>query len=717
MAIRIRFKGGPRAGSVQEFADAVGTITIGRNPATCQVVAAEPADTRIGREHCTLQRFGSRYRLAIPETHLVMIDGAPAMDGDELPPEATIRLGPEGAEPIELVVETLDAGALPKTAAQGPLPAGAKTRLVRVERRSRRTLGVVLASMAALALLAFALWRLRTEVGTMKVEVAKLPATIAEQTGGTLVDALNAAQRSVYLIGVRDKNDPSHFEPGGTAWSVGSNLLATNAHVARIFRGVPAGREFVARSSDTPPQDFVVHAVRIHPGYEQFQQLTRSVCPLESGLGERVREVGFINGCDVALLTVELEGRALGPALPLATDSDLAAMRPGDKLGYVGYPMEGLVAVLDPRAPRPTTQIGRVVGVVDFFNGERSDLERQLLKHSLPTAGGASGSPIFDGHGRVVALLNAGNVAGMTSQGRIPHAAMINFGQRSDLLREVLDDTAEHVQQARVERWASQLREMASCRPSDEEFWKRVGEEWARRIAPARSVDVARVTTTLSETLGEQRFAATVSIDLPAPGSYLAVALARRGVIGIEPITGEADKVDHALAVETGQLNWSAGAPLTAERAGTQRVRLFGGPAAADVELRVFGRVTQSRDEVLRDLESGFAKVLAPARLRMLTESRATLGPAPRGPGAVASFRMQMPAPGRYIVLAIASEPEDIDLEVYALPEGRRLAANGDPDWYPAVTVDLTGGEQLAVVSGERPGLEVTFRVYGGLAP
>src|SRR5262249_1525959 len=153
-------------------------------------------------------------------------------------------------------------------------------------------------------------------------------------------------------------------------------------------------------------------------------------------------------------------------------------------------------------------------------------------------------------------------------------------------------------------------------------FWKRIGDEWARRIAPAKPVDAGRVKTTLADALGEQRFGSVVSIDLPAPGDYFAVALAARGVVGIGPISGGAANVAHALGVETAQLNWSAGTPLAAERAGTQRLRLFGGPANADVELRVFGRATQTRDQVLRDLESDFAKVVAPRRLRMLTETR-----------------------------------------------------------------------------------------------
>jgi hypothetical protein len=161
MALRIRCTTGPRAGTVQELPDAVMTIAIGRNPATCQVVAADPGDARIGREHCTLQRYGGRYRLAIPESHRVFVDGEAAFDGDELPTRAMLRLGVAGGTPIELAVETLDTGR-PAMAAQGVLRSGVRTALGPVEAPRRWSLGVVVAALAALGVLALVVVRLRS---------------------------------------------------------------------------------------------------------------------------------------------------------------------------------------------------------------------------------------------------------------------------------------------------------------------------------------------------------------------------------------------------------------------------------------------------------------------------------------------------------------------------------------------------------------------------
>ena len=61
-----------------------------------------------------------------------------------------------------------------------------------------------------------------------------------------------------------------------------------------------------------------------------------------------------------------------------------------------------------------------------------------LLRHNLPATGGASGSPIFNKDGEVVALLFSGNVHVKFQNGelveRTANAAQINFGVRVDMM-------------------------------------------------------------------------------------------------------------------------------------------------------------------------------------------------------------------------------------------------------------------------------------------
>jgi hypothetical protein len=65
----------------------------------------------------------------------------------------------------------------------------------------------------------------------------------------------------------------------------------------------------------------------------------------------------------------------------------------------------------------------------------------------MGSAGGASGSPIFNSRGEVVAILSAGNIIGQVSVNagkinviRAPSAAMVNYAQRVDILADIWPD-------------------------------------------------------------------------------------------------------------------------------------------------------------------------------------------------------------------------------------------------------------------------------------
>ena len=80
--------------------------------------------------------------------------------------------------------------------------------------------------------------------------------------------------------------------------------------------------------------------------------------------------------------------------------------------------------------------------MTDMFHLPAPVAVRQLVQHDLPSTGGASGSPIVGASGKVVALLNAGNMFFIDGD-RVPNAALVNFAQRADLIRDMLDGTAE----------------------------------------------------------------------------------------------------------------------------------------------------------------------------------------------------------------------------------------------------------------------------------
>ena len=90
-------------------------------------------------------------------------------------------------------------------------------------------------------------------------------------------------------------------------------------------------------------------------------------------------------------------------------------------------------------------QSGIVTSLSDYFLGDSGFGENHLVRHNLPSAGGASGSPIFTPDGTVVAILWGGNIElhleansdGKVAQVRAPNAAQVNFAERIDSLAAV----------------------------------------------------------------------------------------------------------------------------------------------------------------------------------------------------------------------------------------------------------------------------------------
>src|SRR5260221_3032312 len=128
-------------------------------------------------------------------------------------------------------------------------------------------------------------------------------------------------------------------------------------------------------------------------------------------------------------------------------------MHAGTPVATAGYPTEE-IAGSDAQliGATPELHLGTITGLTDFFFLPSDDGHRQLIHDDLPSAGGASGSPIVNTKGHVVALLSAGNsflmpkIAGLPF--RIPNAAQINYGQRVDMLKQLVDETVGPALQA-----------------------------------------------------------------------------------------------------------------------------------------------------------------------------------------------------------------------------------------------------------------------------
>jgi S1-C subfamily serine protease len=90
--------------------------------------------------------------------------------------------------------------------------------------------------------------------------------------------------------------------------------------------------------------------------------------------------------------------------------------------------------------PKAIAKKGSLSSLEDWMMRHCDDpARRQLIKHDLGVAGGASGSPMFDEAGDVIGLISAGNMERLydpqTKQfRRAPNGVMLNFAQRIDVL-------------------------------------------------------------------------------------------------------------------------------------------------------------------------------------------------------------------------------------------------------------------------------------------
>jgi hypothetical protein len=457
MPIQIRFEGDPAKGP--RFApglDELERIVIGRDAAHCQVVFAAD-DTRVGRQHCTLEQITGRYRVRVNQEDVVLCDGRRVYDNDELPFEREFQLQLGRTGPV-LLVRTFLQGLVTDTRLQD-LDESVVAKIRQTAQGARRGQTVALAAVV-LVLVAAGAVALLSRSYSRRIEVA-----LAEPQ---LADALNKGIPSVYLVLIQDKNQ--FLKRLGTAWVVDQQkgLLVTNAHIAEEFQELKQaknGSRMVLHAPVAGDELMAVDRVQIHPGFDAWHKLWTQFEPVEQTSAAAYQSVAsFGAACDVALLHVE-SAAALAPALRVADAKTLNGLKAGEPLGLVGYPVEELAlggATIDD--PIPTVQFGHLVRMTNFFGVvDVPPDERLLVSHSVPATGGASGSPILNRRGEVVAINSAGNILPLygpgesgevTIIGRIPSAALINFAQRVDLVKELIEGTADERLIKAREQWA-----------------------------------------------------------------------------------------------------------------------------------------------------------------------------------------------------------------------------------------------------------------------
>jgi len=502
MPLKITYKSPPYRDKVLSFADTLEEIRIGR---TAGSEVEYPEDMAIvGHDHFAIVRWAGTYKFVINPHHRVYANGRDVMDGEELASPTEVRLGT--SEGPRLLLESSRASGTSYVATEAQGHSASLPDMARAGARWTHVLGAVV----AIAILggAFAYWKLSSEVQPI----------YANAGTGTDFSALIAKyQKSVFLVDEVDAGGNS--QTGATAWVVqlpdGRKAFATNAHVGGLLADARKNHyRLLVRSPEAAHREYEIIDALIHPAYAAFEaMLAEADKQASAGM---IREVGLSPAYDVAILIPDKQD-GLPPALPLASDKALSTLHAGEPIAFIGYPAENLVS-FDTNAPTPTSQVGIITSVRNFFLTEEGG-PAQLIEHSLPSAGGASGSPIFDQHGEVIALLSGGN--NITSKdGRIPNAALVNFAQRVDLLRDLVENKAKDQLDADKRMWAEAVARWSRSPESIAEVYAKQFETTEGKLA-SFTRDSA---TAAADPLFEHRSAKSFDVSLLGDKNYLITA-------------------------------------------------------------------------------------------------------------------------------------------------------------------------------------------------
>lgn len=415
--IIIRHLTGPRAGSEDRFDDTKNRILFGRRD-SCDVTFP-PEETIIAREHFALVRkppnAAGHWTIELFGEPFVAVNGIPAELGQRLPADAVFELGRRGG-PSFTVHREADAAAdnLPLTATQEPVK-GVREEAVRA------SLSAGLARRIAMA-----------GVGAAAVAVAAVAYFVLNPSPDGFSPAVRAQLlRSAFFVQA----------PHGvaSAFPIGPHTLGTNAHVGDLFLSLHPGEHMIVRAPGPNGKTYEVVAAQLHPGYAAFPKAF-STFLAQDFVWSKVLGNDMIDAYDVATLTVK-EQLPADAILPLATTDELKALKAGTELATAGYPAEGVLGVRTQQiSATPEYHTGTITSLTDFFFLPADFAHSQLIHDSVPVAGGASGSPIIDEKGHVVALVSSGNLFMQgPNQPRIPSAVMINYAQRVDMLQELLN--------------------------------------------------------------------------------------------------------------------------------------------------------------------------------------------------------------------------------------------------------------------------------------
>jgi pSer/pThr/pTyr-binding forkhead associated (FHA) protein/V8-like Glu-specific endopeptidase len=396
----IEIVGGARRGRKLEFDDPT-SIKFGRHP-SCEVAFDPEQDRDASSRHAELKREGAIYCIYdLDSANGTVVDGQPVQGRTPVAPGAEIEFGAGG--PRCRIHYVGVAATVPPTVVKPgakPVPQpqlGQRTVAMMIDQALRRgRTRAILSAVVAAAV-----------VGTaVVVIVIRLR---AKKPSGAEIARQN--HDAIFLVSVKSG---SGDEAGYcSAFAISESKLATNAHCVALGEDYRrrGGTLWVIQNGHPSVRYEIKRMKRI----EGFRQKADSITP------------------DVGLLGID---GSLPAHATLAAHGEYQGLATGDVIYSYGFPGR----LSDVASPEATFMEG-VIGRITTLDGRSAAVsDTRLIQHSAFTSGGTSGSPIFDGEGRVVAVNTGGYVEANENTTRpLPG---YNFAMRVDLVEDLLKEAS-----------------------------------------------------------------------------------------------------------------------------------------------------------------------------------------------------------------------------------------------------------------------------------
>jgi V8-like Glu-specific endopeptidase len=281
--------------------------------------------------------------------------------------------------------------------------------------------GLIVVALGTLAVLILYGRKSGDEIEKLRAELNQLPPDDPrrkqiESRLGTLHPSNANFGRNLY-----DRSKKGVFMLAGrqggfcTAFAVRPDKLATNAHCVIAARNM--GGSIVAVENEGRGQvSFPVSDMRQHPSYRDRDET--ALTP------------------DVGVVTIS--GRA-AVVLEMASTAELQVAGAGDDIYLIGFPGR----LMDAQNAAATFMAANIGRITTASGRPGSFAEAWLVQHDAATTSGTSGSPIFNGKGKVIAVNTGGylekddeTIAGKKAE--VVKASPYKFGMRIDLVDVLL---------------------------------------------------------------------------------------------------------------------------------------------------------------------------------------------------------------------------------------------------------------------------------------